>query len=56
MSIERAKAIIKNIERTIEKMTTSDGTQPANSMFKMPRARKSDLVKKRIQLKKKYKL
>jgi len=56
MSKERAKKIIANLNITISKMTTSDGIHSDNAMFKKPRAKRSELIKIKNNLIKKYKL
>ena len=56
MSMEKAKEIVKNLKMTILKMNTSDGMYSDNPMFKRPRAKRSDLIKIKNNLIKKYKL
>tara|TARA_R100001594_G_scaffold57678_1_gene91592 strand:+ start:792 stop:959 length:168 start_codon:yes stop_codon:yes gene_type:complete len=54
MTKEKAIEIITNLERTISKMGKSDGMYSDNAMFKRPRAKRSDLIKKKNELTKKY--
>jgi len=56
MSKEKAIEIVKNLNITLSKMGTSDGLHSANSMFQKPRAKRSDLIKKKNQLIKKHNL
>ncbi len=53
---DRASNIVKMLNYTISKMGNSDGMYGDNPMFKKPRAKKSDLIKKRNEIIKKYKL
>jgi hypothetical protein len=53
---DRASNIVKMLNYTISKMGNSDGMYADNPMFKKPRAKKSDLIKKRNEIIKKYKL
>ena len=57
MTKQRAIEIVKNFSRTIETMGR-DGIQPRtdHDIFKLPRPKKSDLIRKRNELIKKYKL
>jgi|21_taG_2_1085346.scaffolds.fasta_scaffold00791_15 hypothetical protein len=54
MTKKNAIKIIANLEQTISKMGEYDGMYSENSMFKRPRAKRSDLVKKKNDLIKKY--
>ncbi len=54
MTKEKAIEIITNLERTISKMGKSDGMYSDNAMFKRPRAKRADLIKKKNELTKKY--
>tara|TARA_R100001463_G_scaffold13104_3_gene35141 strand:- start:780 stop:950 length:171 start_codon:yes stop_codon:yes gene_type:complete len=56
MTIEKAKEIVRELEGTISRMKKNVVTESINPMFKAPRAKKSDLIKKRNELKKKYKI
>lgn len=56
MSKEKAIEIIKNLNITLSKMGINDGLRSANSMFQKPRAKRSDLIKIKTNLIKKYKL
>tara|TARA_R110000823_G_C15674783_1_gene473551 strand:- start:144 stop:314 length:171 start_codon:yes stop_codon:yes gene_type:complete len=56
MTLERAKNIIKMLDRTIENMTIRNEVESSCSIMKSPRAKKSDLIKKRKQIKTRYKL
>tara|TARA_R110002167_G_C12294271_1_gene616466 strand:- start:68 stop:238 length:171 start_codon:yes stop_codon:yes gene_type:complete len=56
MTIEKAKEIVRELESTISRMKKSKLIEAANPMFKGPRAKKSDLIKKKNELKKKYKI
>jgi len=56
MAKEKAIEIINNLKRTLHTMKTGDGVRSDNPMFKPPRAKRSDLIKKRKELIKKYKL
>tara|TARA_A100001201_G_C3971445_1_gene165763 strand:+ start:77 stop:250 length:174 start_codon:yes stop_codon:yes gene_type:complete len=57
MTKKRAIEIVKNLNRTISKMG-KDGIQPLtdHEIFKLPRPKKSELIKKRDAIKNKYKL
>ena len=57
MTKQRAIEIVKNLSRTIETMGR-DMIQPKtdHDIFKLPRPKKSDLIRKRNELIKKYKL
>ena len=52
----KAIEIVNNLKKTLDKIKGSDGIHSDNPMFKMPRAKRSDLIKKRKELIKKYKL
>tara|TARA_R110002020_G_scaffold42096_4_gene123662 strand:+ start:777 stop:947 length:171 start_codon:yes stop_codon:yes gene_type:complete len=56
MTIEKAKKIVRELEGTISKMKKNVVMESINPMFKAPRAKKSDLVRKKNELKKKYKI
>tara|TARA_R110000851_G_scaffold43501_1_gene107481 strand:+ start:207 stop:377 length:171 start_codon:yes stop_codon:yes gene_type:complete len=56
MTKEKAREIVKNLNQTLSKMGDNDGLHSANSMFKMPRAKRSDLIKKRNEIIKQNKL
>tara|TARA_R110001592_G_C12745127_1_gene711352 strand:+ start:218 stop:397 length:180 start_codon:yes stop_codon:yes gene_type:complete len=56
MTKEKAIEIVDNLKKTLDKIKGSDGIHSDNPMFKMPRAKRSDLIKKRKELIKKYKL
>lgn len=56
MSIEKAKKIVKMLTKTILKMSKSDGLYSDNKMFQKPRAKKSELINKKKQIIKNYKL
>ena len=56
MTKKKAIEIIKNINQTVKKMGKSSTIHSDNPMFKHPRAKSSDLIKKRNILKKKYDL
>jgi len=56
MTKEKAKEIIYNLDMTISKMSTDNGIQSKNAMFKKPRAKRSELIKIKNNLIKKYKL
>ena len=55
-TLERAKKIIKMLDRTIDTMSVTDATESSCNIIKSPRAKKSDLIKKRKQIILKYKL
>ena len=57
MTKQKAIEIVKNLNRTIKTMGR-DGIQPRtdHDIFKLPRPKKSDLVKKRNSIIKKYNL
>jgi len=57
MTKEKAIEIVKNLNRTIKTMG-KDGLQPKtdHDIFKLPRPKKSVLIKKRDELIKKYEL
>ena len=55
MSKERAIKIVKLLTHTINKMDLSEGIQSDKEMFKGPRARRADLIKKRKEIKRKIK-
>ena len=55
MSKERAVEIVRLLTHTINRMDLSDGLYSDNDMFKGPRARRSDLLKKRKEIKRKIK-
>ena len=54
MTKEKAIKIVNNLKQTLNKMGTSDGIHPINTMFKAPRAKRSDLIKKKKELMTKY--
>jgi hypothetical protein len=54
MTIKKAKEIIRELEGTISRMKKSKVIDSVNPMFKAPRAKKSDLIRKKNELKKKY--
>ena len=56
MTKEKAVEIVDNLKKTLDKIKGSDGIQSDNPMFRMPKAKRSDLIKKRKELIKKYKL
>ena len=56
MTKEKANEIVNNLKQTLNKMSTSDGIYSDNPMFKIPRAKRSDLIKKKNELIKKYNL
>ena len=56
MTKERAQNIVNMLNITIKKMSKYDGIYSDDPMFKRPRAKRSDLIKKRKELIKKYKL
>ena len=56
MTKEKAIEIINNLTQTLKKMGKSDGIYSDNPMFKLPRAKRSDLKRKRQELIKKYNL
>ena len=56
MTKEKALEIIKNLKQTIQKMGISNNIHSDNPMFKIPRAKRSDLIKKKKELIKKYNL
>tara|TARA_R110000824_G_scaffold20142_7_gene76467 strand:+ start:348 stop:551 length:204 start_codon:yes stop_codon:yes gene_type:complete len=49
-------AILSNLTKTINKMSISDGLQNKLSMFKVPKAKKSDLIAKKKEIINKYNL
>ena len=53
---EKVIEIINNLNHTLSKMNAYDGIHSDNPMFRRPRAKRSDLIKKRKELIKKYKL
>ena len=57
MTRKKAIEIVKNLTRTIDTMGR-DGIQPKTDqdIFKLPRPKKSELIKKRKQIKDKYNL
>lgn len=57
MTKQKAIEIVKNLNRTIKTMGR-DGIQPRtdHDIFKLPRPKKSVLIRKRDELIKKYKL
>ena len=56
MTKEKAIEIVDNLKKTLDKIKGNDGIYSDNPMFRMPRAKRSDLIKKRKELIKKYKL
>jgi hypothetical protein len=56
MTKEKAAKIVKNIEQTLSKMGKSEFAYADNPMFKQPRAKRSDLIKKKKEIIKKYNL
>lgn len=56
MTIKKAKEIVRELEGTISRMKKNVVIESMNPMFKAPRAKKSDLVRKKNELKKKYKI
>ena len=56
MTKVRALEIIYNLNQTLSKMGKSNGIHSDLAMFKGPRAKRSDLVKKKNELIKKYNL
>ena len=54
--LKRITEIIDNLTATINTMSENDGIQNKLEMFKIPRARKSELIKKRNELLTKYNL
>ena len=57
MTKQKAIEVVKNLNRTIKTMG-KDGIQPKtdHDIFKLPRPKKSDLIKKRDQIISKYNL
>ena len=53
---EKAQNIVKMLSGTIKRMAKSDGLYSDNPMFKKPRAKRSDLIKKKKEIIKKYEL
>jgi len=56
MTKEKAKEIVKNLEQTLSRMSKTDGIRPDNPMFKLPRPKRSDLLRKKNELINQYKL
>ena len=56
MTKEKAIEIVNNLKRTLKHMTTGNTISSDNPMFKAPRAKRSDLIKKKNDLIKKYNL
>ena len=56
MTKEKAIEIVNNLTKTLKKMGKKNIISSENPMFKQPRAKRSDLVKKKNELIKKYKL
>ena len=57
MSKKKAIEVIKNLIRTINKMNKFDNVIFSDKeMFKVPKAKRSDLIKKKNEVIKKYKL
>lgn len=56
MSKEKAKEIIEMLNKTLSKLSKSDGMYSDNAMFKRPKAKRSDITNKIKELEKKYKL
>ena len=56
MTKEKSIEIVNNLKQTLAKMGSTDGLYSDNPMFKMPRAKRSDLLKKKKELIKKYNL
>ena len=57
MSKKKAIEVIKNLIRTINKMNKFDNVISSDKeMFKVPKAKRSDLIKKKNEVIKKYKL
>ena len=54
MTKEKAIEIVDNLKKTLDKIKGSDGIHSDNPMFKRPRAKRSDLIRKALI--KKYKL
>jgi len=55
MSKEKAIKIVGLLTNTIDKMGLSDGMYSDNEMFRGPRAKRSDLIRKRKEVKRKIK-
>ena len=56
MTKEKAKEIVKNLEQTLSRMSKTDGVRSDNPMFRLPRPKRSDLLRKKKELIDKYKL
>jgi hypothetical protein len=56
MTKEKATEIVNNLKQTLSKMGKSNGIHSDLAMFKGPRAKRSDLIKKKNELIKKYDL
>ena len=54
--LNKVMVILNNLTSTIDKMTIYDGLQNKLEMFKVPRAKKSDLIEIKKSLIKKYNL
>ena len=54
--LNKVMEILNNLTSTIDKMTIYDGLQNKLEMFKVPRAKKSDLIEIKKSLIKKYNL
>ena len=54
--LKRALEILENLTLTINKMSISDGIQNKSEMFKVPKAKKSDLIGIKKNLIKQYNL
>jgi len=55
MSKEKAIEIVKLLTNTIDKMSLYDGLYSDMDMFKGPRAKRSDLIQKRKEVKRRIK-
>ena len=53
---EKAIDIINMLSNTIQKMSKNVNKHASDNMFTLPKAKRSDLVKKRDALKRKFKL
>ena len=56
MTKKKAQKIVDMLIITINKMGTRESIHPVQSMFKSPRAKRSDLMNKKKQLIKQYSL
>lgn len=56
MTKERAQDIVNMLTHTLKVMGEKHVIRPTQSMFKSPRARRSDLINKRAKLKKRFKI